>query len=263
LGDDRYLLDNRAAAAGVRFQALSAIFDPSTFRHLDELGIGPGWRCWEVGAGGVSVVRWMADRVGDDGRVLGTDIDVSWAQEAAGSMVEVRRHDVAHDAAPDELFDLVHARLVLVHVVDRHEALQAMIRVLRPGGWLVVEDADPALQPLSALDPRGPEDELANKLRTGFRELMSGRGVDLAYGRKLPRLLRQGGLVDVAADAYFPVALAVCAQLETATIAMIGDDLVAHGVATAEEISLHLSNVAAGRLDLAQPPMISAWGRRA
>jgi len=29
-----------------------------------------------------------------------------------------------------------------------------------------------------------------------------------------------------------------------------------------QEIDLHLANVASGRLDLAQPPMIGAWGRR-
>jgi hypothetical protein len=38
--------------------------------------------------------------------------------------------------------------------------------------------------------------------------------------------------------------------------------LITHGVATAEDIDRHLANVAAGRLDLAQPPMISAWSRR-
>jgi len=262
LGDEGYLLDNRASAAGERLEALSAVFDPSTFRHLVDRGIDTGWHCWEVGAGGASVVRWMAARVGPDGRVLATDIDVSWAETAAGAGVEVRRHDVARDDAPPETFDLVHARLVLVHLTDRDDALRSMVSVLRPGGWLLVEDADPALQPLSALDPEGPADELANTIRTGFRALLAQRGVDLAYGRKLPRLLRDAGLVDVAADAYFPVALPLCARLETATMALIGDDLVAHGVVTAEDLGRHLANVAAGLVDLAQPPMVSAWGRR-
>ncbi len=256
-----YLLDNRVAAAGTRLEALAAIFDPVTFRHIDALGIDDGWRCWEVGAGGPSVVRWLARRVGPTGRVLATDIDVSWTRDAAGPGVEVRRHDVAADQPPAETFDLVHARLVLVHVADRDKALRSMVQVLAPGGRLLVEDADPALQPLSCLDPRSAEEELANRLRTGFRALMAGRGADLAYGRKLPGLLRGVGLVDVAADAYFPVALPGCAVLEATTIDVIRDQLVEHGVATSEEIDSHLAAVAAGRLDLAQPPMISAWGR--
>jgi hypothetical protein len=47
-----YLLDNKQAEAGARFDALAALFDPWTFRHIDDLGIGDGWRCREVGAGG-------------------------------------------------------------------------------------------------------------------------------------------------------------------------------------------------------------------
>jgi SAM-dependent methyltransferase len=260
VADDEYLLDNKSAAAP-RLDALAAVFDPTTFRHVDALGIGEGWHCWEVGAGGPSVVRWLAQRVGPGGRVLATDIDVSWTESAAGRGVEVRRHDVARDPPPAESFDLVHARLVLVHVAERADALRSMVQALRPEGWMLVEDADPALQPLSSLDPRSVEEELANRLRTGFRALMGERGADLAYGRKLPGLLRGAGLVDVAADAYFPVAMPECAALETTTIEAIRDQLVQHGIATAEEIDSHLANVAAGRLDLAQPPMISAWGR--
>jgi hypothetical protein len=120
---EEYLLDNRAVEAGARFDALAAIFDPSTFRHVDDLGIEAGWRCWEVGAGGRSVMRWLAGRVGPTGHVLATDIDVSWAEGAAGPTVDVRRHDVGADPPPTGPFDLVHARLVLVHVAARDAAL--------------------------------------------------------------------------------------------------------------------------------------------
>jgi len=263
--EGRYLLDNRAAGAGDRIAALSALFDPTTFRHVDALGITRGARCWEVGAGGPSVPRGLAARVGPAGRVLATDLEVSPAlAAAAGPAIEVRRHDVVRDPPPRDAgpFYLVHARLVLVHLPDRERALRAMIDVLRPGGWLLVEDADPALQPASVIDAVDEEAALANRLRNGFRALLAERSVDLAYGRKLPRLLRAAGLLDVAADAYFPIAHPACAALEIATVRMLRAQLVDRGLATAEEIERHLANVAAGRLDLAQPPMISAWGRR-
>ncbi len=117
------------------------------------------------------MVRWLAQRVGPAGRVLATDIDVSWARAAGGPGSRSGATTSARDAAPAESFDLVHARLVLVHVAERDKALRSMVQALRPGGWLLVEDADPALQPLSCLDPRSSEEELANRLRTGFRAL--------------------------------------------------------------------------------------------
>ncbi|QWB21373.1 MULTISPECIES: methyltransferase [Streptomyces] len=263
MGQDKgYLLDNRQAEAGTRFDALAALFDASTFRHFETVGIDEGWRCWEVGAGGPSVAAWLSERVGPRGRVLATDIDVSWARAAATGGVEVLRHDVGRDAPPAGPFDLVHARLVLVHVAERDAALRGMVQALRPGGWLVVEDADPALQPLICPDEHGPEQELANRLRTGFRRLLRQRGADLSYGRRLPRLLREAGLTDVEADAYFPITSPACDVLETATVQQVRDQLVAEGLATDEEIERHLANIAAGRLDLATSPMISAWGRR-
>jgi SAM-dependent methyltransferase len=260
--DQGYLLDNQQAEAGERFEALAELFDPGTFRHMEELGVRPGWRCWEVGAGGPSVPSWLAARVGPTGRVLATDIDTVWTAPAAGGVLEVRRHDVAADPPPAEAFDLVHARLVLVHVPDRARALANMVAALRPGGHLLLEDADPALQPRICLDEFGPAQQLANKLRNGFRALMAARGAELAYGRTLPRLLREAGLRDVRADAFFPITSPACATLEAATVRQVRPALVAGGHASEQEIDQHLANVASGTLDLALAPMISASGRR-
>ncbi|HEY2226124.1 class I SAM-dependent methyltransferase, partial [Actinomycetospora sp.] len=232
------------------------------FRHLARVGVAPGWRCWEVGAGGASVPSWLAGRVGPDGLVLATDLDTSWLEARVGPPVVVRRHDVGLDDPPATGLDLVHARLVLTHVPQRQRALESMVAALRPGGWLVLEDADPGLQPLLCPDESGPAQHLANRLRHGFRTLMAGRGADLAFGRTLPRLLREQGLADVSADAYFPIAGPGCTALEVATVEQIRERLIGSGVATADEIDEHLGNVAAGRVpDLATSPMITAWGR--
>jgi SAM-dependent methyltransferase len=261
-GDGGYLLDNQQAEAGLRFDALATLFNPSTFRHVDALGIAGGWRCWEVGAGGASIPSWLAERVGPAGRVLATDIDVSWMTADADAGYAVRRHDVGVDPPPGDGFDLVHARLVLVHVPQRAAALSAMVSALRPGGWLLVEEADPVMQPLVCPDESGPAQRLANKLKRDFRTLMAQRGVELSYGRTLPRLLRDAGLVDVEADAFFPMTGAACAVLEEATVRQIRDRLIRTGLATDDEVDQHLDNVAAGSLDLATSPMISAWGRK-
>lgn len=110
-----YLLDNARAEAGERFVWLAELFDGVTRGHLDRLGLGAGSRCWEVGAGGRGIPEALAAAVGPTGYVLATDIDPSWLRADDG--YEVRRHDVAVDPPPEPgTFDLVHARLVLVHL---------------------------------------------------------------------------------------------------------------------------------------------------
>ncbi len=259
MAQKRYLLDNQQAEAGQRFDALSELFNPSTFRHMQTLGLTRGWRVWEVGAGGASVPDWVAEQT--EGYVLATDIDTSWL-ERGDHDYEARRHDIGTEPAPEGDFDLVHARLVLVHVPERLAALSRMVGALRPGGWLLLEEADPGLQPLACPDESGAEQQLANKLKGAFRSLMAAQGVDLAFGRTLPRLLRDAGLVDVRSDAYFPMGGPACTELERATVEQIRERLIAAGLATEDEIAQHLASVRSGRLDLATSPMVSAWARK-
>ena len=256
-----YLLDNARAEAGERFVWLASLFDGVTRGHFERLGVTTGSRCWEVGAGGPSIPRALTPAVGASGYVLATDIDPSWLE--AGEGYEVRRHDVAADPPPQPgTFDLVHARLVLVHLPDRARALATMAAALRPGGWLLVEDADTALQPLACLDESGPAQRRANRLRDAVRQLLTLRGADLRFGRTLPGALRETGLVDVAAAGSFPVGGSACARLEASTIRHVRGELLAAGLADDTEIDAHLAAIEAGELDLTLAPLISAWGRR-
>lgn len=258
--DEGYLLDNQQTEAGQRFDALSLLFNPWTFRHLEAVGLAPGWRVWEVGAGGPSVPIWLAEQVLPGGQVLATDIDTTWLNHTSG--VDVRRHDAGANPPPDGPFDLVHARLLLGHVPNREYALASMIAALRAGGWLVAEEADPALQPRVCLEETGQAQQLANTLKHGFRQLLARRGVDLSLGRKLPRSLREAGLIEVTADAYFPVSGPACSDLERATTEQVREQLTTAGIATEAQIDEHLDNVASGQLDLATSPLITAWGRK-
>ena len=140
-----YIFDNAAPQASQRFSSLETLYDPWTIRHLEATGIGPGWQCWEVGAGGGSIARWLAERCGSTGHVLVTDIDPRFLVEAAAlthPQIEVQRQDIGSDPLPAQSFDLIHARLVLIHVPAREQALERLVTALSPGGWLIVEDFD-------------------------------------------------------------------------------------------------------------------------
>jgi SAM-dependent methyltransferase len=118
---------------------LEASHDPGSFRRAAALGVGPGSRCLDAGAGAGSFARWLADRTGD---VLAVDIDVRLVEEIAAPGLEVRRHDLAHDELPRGEFDFVHTRLVLIHVPERDAVLRRLADALRPGGVLLVEEDD-------------------------------------------------------------------------------------------------------------------------
>jgi SAM-dependent methyltransferase len=248
------------------YDALADMFDATTFRHIDMLGIGAGWRCWEVGSGGVTVPEWLSRRAGPEGHVLATDVNVSHLDGAQEPRYEVLRHDVGAEPAPSGGFDLVHARLVLVHLEEqaRQAALTAMVEALRPGGWLLVEDGDSSMQPLLCPDESGPEQQLANKIRRASWTLI-GPQLDLGYGRTLPRLLRRAGLAQVAADAFFSLTSppkSPVQQVQKTTIEGARKILVNKGLVTAEEIEQHLADIAADKLDMATLPLIAAWGQK-
>jgi SAM-dependent methyltransferase len=257
----------RQQIARTHFATLATLFNPGTFRRIEALGIAPGWRSWEAGAGRASLPRWLAHHSSPGGYVLATDRDTTALHEdlsgtgLAGDSVEIRQHDLGTDPPPPGGFDLVHARLVLLHTRDRGSALATMISALRPGGWLLLEDADPLLQPLACPDQSGPAHELANKIRAASWDLLARR-TDLAFGRTLPRLLRSAGLTGIGADASISLAGPAQDQFQRTIIERQRHRLVEAGLATDAEISQHLADIASGQLDLASFPLVSAWGRK-
>ena len=93
-----------------------------------------------MGAGGGSIASWLCERVGNEGRVLATDLEPCFLQMLPFDNLEVRRHDIRMEGLAESQFDLAHARLVLMHLPGREIALQRRIDSLKPGGWIVVEE---------------------------------------------------------------------------------------------------------------------------
>jgi hypothetical protein len=63
----RYAFDNVRPEQGERLRALEAVFDEVTITRLGARGVGPGWRCLEIGAGGGSIASWLCRRVEHSG----------------------------------------------------------------------------------------------------------------------------------------------------------------------------------------------------
>ena len=197
-----YPFDNAAPQAGDRFANLSALYDEVTCRHLDRFGIGAGWSCLEVGAGGGSIARFMSQRVGARGHVVATDINTDWIAGSLPANVELRRHDIGIDPLPEEAFDVVHARAVLTFVPERRTALKRMIAALKPNGWLLIEEMLPPIT--EAWDrPDEPDVALARKARLAIMEVVRRGGGDPTFPQQLPGYLGASHLADFGAEGYF------------------------------------------------------------
>ena len=188
-----YRVDEGAELEQERLGELATVFDGGSTRVLEHF-VQPGDRCLEVGTGGGSIARWLADRVGQSGSVVATDVDLQFAGEPPAN-VELRRHDITTDDLPDASFDLAHARGVLQHLERRDDALRRMVAATRPGGWVIVEDAD--FVTFEGPDTPEPFASVARVLNDAYAA-MSGH--DRYLGRHLLGFLEGAGLTEVAAD---------------------------------------------------------------
>jgi len=259
--DVGYVFANAAEPTSQRLAGLAAGLDPSSIRHLRERGVGPGWHCLEVGAGGGSIAVWLAEQVGPSGSVLATDIDTRFLEGLARPNLAIRRHDIATDPLPEAAFDLVHARLVLVHVPQRDTALQRMVRALKPGGWLVVEEPGaPVVQPEPELDPA----EVPLKAHEVMEQVIAARGVDARYGRRIAGHLRELGLVDIGAEGSVSRVSggSAAARVVQAGIARLREPILATGRITEQEFDDDLARLEDPALAWPSRLLWTTWGRR-
>ena len=254
-----YILDNAGIEAAARFPALSTSFDPGTIHRLERLGIRPGAHCLEVGGGGGSIAAWLADRVGEAGHVLVTDLDTRYLDALHLPHTEVRRHDIAVDPLPNGAFDLVHARLVLVHVPERDRALARMASAVRPGGWLLVEEFDSTVAP----DPALHAGEVRSPTYVAMTRLMTDRGVDRAYGRRLYGGLRALGFEEVAAEGrtFMWPAGSPGPSLMRANYAQLHEAMIAGGYVTAEQYERDVAGLSDPDFLMPSPILWAVWGR--
>lgn len=179
-----------------RLAALERQLDPVSQAALGQLGLAAGWRCWEAGAGAGSMAVWLAGQVTGRGSVLATDIDISGLPGPHPANLTVARHDLEREEVPAGGFDLVHARLVLEHLRAPAAAVAKLASALRPGGWLILEDADGLL-----FDAQPAEQAFAAIARPWQRAARAA-GWNPCYGRSLVPGLQHAGLGQVGGRAH-------------------------------------------------------------
>ncbi|HET9534314.1 MAG: methyltransferase [Mesorhizobium sp.] len=263
--DQTYAFKNALDAQRERLRTLETLFDQGTIRCLEARGVGPGWRCAELGAGGGSIAAWLCDRVGAEGSVLATDLDTTVLRELDRPRLEVRVHDLLTDDLPRSEFDLIHLRLVLGWLGDPSSVLPRLVSALRPGGWIVAEEIDFVS---AVADPRMGAVASALFARAMLEHcavLAAKHRFDPFYGRRVSGDLADAGLADVECEGRTTMWRGGEAggRIWRLTLTQLREPIIAAGRMTAAEVDEAIALCDDPRLSALSPIVMGAWGRRA
>ena len=175
---------------------------------IADLGLPPGSRGLDAGCGVGLYTLWLAEAVGPRGQVVGLEPTierVAAARELVGTALEAgrlefRQGDATTIDAPDGTFDWLWCGDVLHHIQDPAVALKEFMRVVRPGGQIVVKESQ--LLPGMFL-PGHPE--LERRLHRAEAEWSRHEAGTYTFQERRQRTrasLREAGLADVVSRTY-------------------------------------------------------------
>ncbi|MFJ5264690.1 class I SAM-dependent methyltransferase [Streptomyces sp. NPDC088387] len=185
------------AGEGERIDFGALAYDDTTMARFRALGVGPGWRCLDVGGGTGTVARRLLEEAGVTS-VLAVDRDVRFLAQRPVPGLDVLEADITAPGFAPGQFDLVHARFVLMHLPERTRLITTLAELVAEGGMLVLSDAVDLTQ---AATPETPYNVV---MRAMWKGLEASIGTDVSWVPSYPQLLRGAGLLSVAAEVHVP-----------------------------------------------------------
>jgi 2-polyprenyl-3-methyl-5-hydroxy-6-metoxy-1,4-benzoquinol methylase len=263
---ERYVI--RGGRAGYeRLQLLARDRWPDTRALIERAGVTAGMRCIDLGCGGGAVTAELAQLVAPDGFVTGVDVDevkLALAQEAARARgitnVAFRALNINEWHEP-AAYDVVFSRFLLQHLHQPVALLQRMWAAVRPGGVIIVEDAD-----FDGWCCQPANEGFAFFLRT-YSHVLARAGGDHTIGRKLYRYALAAGIPAPHMSLVCPLYTAGEGKaLALSTLEATTEPILAAGIATADHLHAALQDLAAFTADphslIAGPRLFQLWTRR-
>jgi demethylmenaquinone methyltransferase/2-methoxy-6-polyprenyl-1,4-benzoquinol methylase len=182
--------------------------EPEARHIIADLALPPASRGLDVGCGVGLYGLWLAEAVGSAGCVIGIEPEAARVEAARflvggqleAGRLEFREGDGAAIPLPDRSVDWLWCGDVLHHIVETERALREFLRVVRPGGRIIIKES----QVLSALFlPGHPELERRIQLAEIRRTLDEGGGRSFQERRQTTvASLRAVGLPEVSMRHY-------------------------------------------------------------
>jgi len=158
----------------------------------------PGERILDLGCGLAQLTRALARAAAPGGPAIGVERSAEQMREAermaraAGEerLVDLRRGDALAPPLQDDewgRFDVAHTRFLLEHLPRPLDAVRVMVRAVRPGGRVVLQDEDHDILRL------WPEPAGFYPLWRAYIRTYERNGNDPFIGRRLAALLEEAG----------------------------------------------------------------------
>lgn len=204
---------------------LSLLNDLLNAGSLRELGLRGGERILDLGSGLGQLARVMARAAGT--RVVAIErsaeqvADAARRAERAGesALVDFRLGDATLPPLREDewgAFDVAHTRFLLEHLRDPLPVVKSMVRAVRPGGRIVLEDDDHELMRLH------PEPPGFARLWQAYQGSYVHLGNDPLIGRRLVGLLVEAGAEPVRNSCVFFGSCAGAPQFPACVANLIG-----------------------------------------
>jgi ubiquinone/menaquinone biosynthesis C-methylase UbiE len=251
-----------------RLLLLARASGPDTTALFRRAGICPGMQCVDLGCGGGEVTFELAKLAGPGGSVTGVDVDevkLGLARKAAVergvSNVEFLARNVTDWDEPGA-YDVVYSRFLLQHLSEPVDLLRRMWAAVRPGGLVIVEDAD-----FDGWCCHPPNEGFDFFVRA-YAEVIRRRGGDHTTGRKLYHYFLEAGIPTPQVDLVQSVAVSgEGKELAWSTLDATSETILAEGVATSDELAAALASLRQFTDDettlIARPRVFQLWSARA
>jgi SAM-dependent methyltransferase len=188
----KYLLGD-ATREAARLRAQARLWDPVSHALFDRLNIRRGWKILEIGPGQGSLHMELRRRA--QAPVDAVERSPVFASRLNGIIGRDRfgrgqlwQTDLFDAPLRRSTYDLIFARWVFLFLPNPDAHIRKLVRALKPGGLLAIQDYH---RDTFALIPRPPE---WLTFILADRAFFASQGGDVSIGSRLPDLYRDAGL---------------------------------------------------------------------
>ena len=250
----------------------SGLYEDVTKRLLRDAGLFTGMKVLDIGSGAGDVAMAAAELVGNDGEVIGVDVNAeileiarARAQGAEFANIQFLAGDARTLDLPND-FNALIGRLVLIYMADPAEALKTLATHLRPGAIVAFQEVD--FTSMSAY--YAEHTPLMNNLATWAVEVFKRSGAHTGMGLDIYGAFVDAGLPEPALQYTAPMGGPEAwggYQFVANSLRSILPLMEAYGIATAEEVDVDTlpqrlrNEVVSTKRPILLPPHVTAWAQ--